>query len=143
VTIPRKERKLMMVGYRRSRDISVSASQDEVYNVSIYLLSCSSHSLTRVGKYIVSLGDESVRPADIQDPNISSASVSTTAMPLDPLTFQGAICLDILKDAWSPVSIRWFFRKQNLICPGSNPQINPNITPIPPLRPSSQRSPRC
>jgi hypothetical protein len=93
-----------MVGYRCSRNIPISASQDEVYNVSIYLLSSSRTLLMMTGKYIVSV-DDCVCCADTQDPNISSASVSPTATPLDPLTFQGAICLDILKDAWSPVSI--------------------------------------
>jgi ubiquitin-protein ligase len=41
---------------------------------------------------------------DISDPNISSASVSFLLLHDGyKLITKGAICLDILKDAWSPV----------------------------------------
>jgi ubiquitin-conjugating enzyme (huntingtin interacting protein 2) len=39
----------------------------------------------------------------IEDPNISSASVSFSFQMKVEADRQGAICLDILKDAWSPV----------------------------------------
>jgi ubiquitin-protein ligase len=38
-----------------------------------------------------------------KDPNISSASVSSIVQVKVEADAQGAICLDILKDAWSPV----------------------------------------
>jgi ubiquitin-conjugating enzyme (huntingtin interacting protein 2) len=38
-----------------------------------------------------------------EDPNISSASVSFSFQMRVEADVQGAICLDILKDAWSPV----------------------------------------
>ena len=54
---------LTVTGYRRSRDIPISASQDEVHNVSL-VITIEGKLLTHVGRCIVSLKIQGVEHTD-------------------------------------------------------------------------------